>query len=158
MGLFYLSAGGLIGSMFGKRSNQSRDRSDKTLTVIDRGALCEGTITKGNNALINGVFKGEITCSGSLTITPSGEVSALIEAKSIYVDGLVRGTLQAERVELGIHACVIGDIHAQVLVVAEGAVFQGCCYMEHNLGNENKSYKNSEGPPIIHLRSASVST
>lgn len=118
--------------MLGKRPNWARSRSAEILTVIEGGTSCEGSITKGNNVLIKGIFDGELTCSESLVVAPSSEVNALIRAKNIYIDGIVRGTLRAEKVSLDTRARVIGDIYARTLLMSEGAVFRGRCHMEES--------------------------
>ena len=83
-----------------------------------------------NSARVDGTFKGELTCSGALTISQSGEAYAQLVGKDIYINGVVRGTVRAEKVRLDSQARFVGDIHAQTLSVSEGAVFHGSSSME----------------------------
>ncbi|MFA6107689.1 MAG: polymer-forming cytoskeletal protein [Candidatus Latescibacterota bacterium] len=99
-------------------------------TIIGRGTLVEGTMKVENSVRIDGIFKGELTCSGALTISQAGEVYAHLEGQEIYINGVVRGTVRAERVRLDSQARFIGDVYAKVLAVTEGAVFHGSCSME----------------------------
>ncbi len=99
-------------------------------TIIGRDTLFEGTMRVENSVRIDGSFKGELTCSGTLTISQSGEAYAHIEGKEIYINGIVRGTVRAEKVGLDSQARFIGDIYADTLAVSEGAIFHGSSSME----------------------------
>ena len=96
-------------------------------TIIGRGTSFEGTMEVENSVRIDGVFKGELNCSGALTISQTGEVHAKIGGKEIYINGTVYGTLRAEKVHLDSQTRFIGDIFSSSLSISEGAVFHGNC-------------------------------
>ena len=104
--------------------------ADQTLTVISQGTYFEGTLKERHNILINGVFKGALPCSGAVVINPSSEVHALIEGKDISINGVMRGTVRAEKVRLEDQARFTGDIYAGALQIFEGTGFKGRCFME----------------------------
>lgn len=114
----------------GEKIRRGSDHGDGTLTIISQNTHFEGTLEKGHNILINGVFKGALSCSEEVTINPSGEVYALIEGKDISINGMVDGTVRAERVRLASQARFSGEIYTDALQILEGAVFRGCCFME----------------------------
>ena len=117
--------------MLGKKVNNSVAGNGQTLnTIIGRGTIFEGVINVDNSVRIDGTFKGELTCSGALTISQSGEAYAHLEGRDIYINGIVRGTIRAEKVRLDSQARFIGDVYASALSVSEGAVFHGSCSME----------------------------
>ena len=117
--------------MLGKKENGNVSAGGQTLnTIIGRGTLFEGTMQVENSVRVDGTFKGELTCSGALTISQSGEAYAQLEGKDIYIKGVVRGTVRAEKVRLDSQARFVGDIHARTLSVSEGAVFHGSSSME----------------------------
>ena len=117
--------------MLGKKENGNVSAGGQTLnTIIGRGTLFEGTMQVENSVRVDGTFKGELTCSGVLTISQSGEAYAQLEGKDIYINGVVRGTVRAEKVSLDSQARFVGDIHARTLSVSEGAVFHGSSSME----------------------------
>ena len=99
-------------------------------TIIGRGTSFEGTMEVENSVRIDGVFKGELNCSGALTISQTGEVHAKIGGKEIYINGTVYGTLRAEKVHLDSQTRFIGDIFSSSLSISEGAVFHGNCSMQ----------------------------
>ena len=117
--------------MLGKKENGAVNGGGQTLnTIIGRGTLFEGTMKVENSVRVDGVFKGELACSGALTISQSGEAYAHLEGKDIYINGIVRGTVRAEKVRLDSQARFVGDIYATALSVAEGAIFHGSCSMD----------------------------
>ena len=114
--------------MLGKKEGNS---GGETLnTIVGRGTLFEGVMKVDNSVRIDGTFKGELSCSGTLTIGQSGEAHAQLEGRDIYINGLVHGNLRGDKVRLDSHARVVGDISSHALSISEGAVFQGNCSME----------------------------
>ena len=116
--------------MLGKKVSGTAVGGQQLNTIIGRGTVFEGTMKVDNSVRIDGVFKGELSCSGSLTISQSGETHAQLEGKEIYINGVVRGSVRADKVRLDNQAHFIGDIHTKALSVAEGAVLHGKCAMD----------------------------
>jgi len=116
--------------MLGKRENGALSSGQTLNTIIGRGTLFEGTMKVENSVRIDGIFKGELSCSGALTISQAGEAYARLEGKDIYISGVVRGMVRAEKVRLDSQARFVGDIYTSALSVSEGAVFHGSCSMD----------------------------
>ncbi len=137
--------------MLGKKDNGVIAGGGQTLnTIIGRGTLFEGTMKVENSVRVDGVFKVELTCSGALTVSQSGEAYAHLEGKDIYINGIVRGTVDAEKVRLDSQARFIGDINANALSVSEGAIFHGSCSMdiEENEDLQQLRPKDAKGKEI----------
>ena len=137
--------------MLGKKDNGVIAGGGQTLnTIIGRGTFFEGTMKVENSVRVAGVFKGELTCSGALAISQSGEAYAHLEGNDIYINGIVRGTVHAEKVRLDSHARFIGDIYANALSVSEGAIFHGSCSMdiEENEDLQQLRPKDAKGKEI----------
>ena len=137
--------------MLGKKDNGAIAGGGQTLnTIIGRGTFFEGTMKVENSVRVDGVFKGELTCSGALTVSQSGEAYAHLEGKDIYINGIVRGTVDAEKVRLDSQARFIGDIYANALSVSEGAIFHGSCSMdiEENEDLQQLRPKDAKGKEI----------
>ena len=129
--------------MLGKKNDGGVSGNGQTLnTIIGRGTVFEGKMKVDNSVRVDGSFKGELTCTGSLTISQTGEVNAQLEGKDIYVNGEVRGKLRAEKVRLDSQARFIGDIEAAALQIAEGAVFHGNSVMAQ--GSESAGETNGQ--------------
>ncbi|MCY3760871.1 MAG: polymer-forming cytoskeletal protein [Gemmatimonadetes bacterium] len=117
--------------MLGRKENGPANGSGQPLnTIIGSGTLFEGTMKVDNSVRVDGTFKGELSCSGALTISQSGEAYAQIEGVEVYINGIVKGTIRAEKVRLDSQARFVGEVHTSSLSVSEGAVFHGNCVME----------------------------
>ena len=137
--------------MLGKKDNGAVAGGGQTLnTIIGRGTLFEGKMKVENSVRVDGVFKGELTCSGALTISQSGEAYAHLEGKDVYINGIVRGIVHAEKVRLDSQARFIGEIYANALSVSEGAIFHGSCSMdiEENEDVQKLRPKDAKGKEI----------
>ncbi len=98
---------------------------------LDSGSKISGKLSFDGPTRIDGQVDGEITGKDSLTIGESAVVTAQIKAASIVVAGKISGDLTAtQRIEIRPSAKVIGNLTAPVLVVHEGALFEGHCSMQ----------------------------
>jgi cytoskeletal protein CcmA (bactofilin family) len=127
--------------MLGKKDNGTVAGGKTLNTIIGRGTIFDGVMKVDNSVRIDGVFKGELSCSGALTISQSGEAYAHLEGRDIYINGIVRGTVRAEKVRLDSQARFIGDVYTGALSVSEGAVFHGSCSMESAAAEVKESKK-----------------
>ena len=62
--------------MLGKKDNGAVAGGQTLNTIIGRGTIFEGVMKVDNSVRIDGLFKGELSCSGALTISQSGEAYA----------------------------------------------------------------------------------
>jgi cytoskeletal protein CcmA (bactofilin family) len=98
---------------------------------LDRGSKINGKISFEGPARIDGEVDGEISAKDSLVIGESAVITAQIRAASVSVAGKVSGDITAtQRIEIRPAAKVSGNITAPVLVVQEGALFEGHCSMQ----------------------------
>lgn len=109
-----------------KKKNDIAVRENSPLdTIIGPGSLFVGTMKAEKSVRIDGIFKGELYCSGFLVINQSAEIDAQIEGMDVYINGVVRGTVRAERVQFDSEARLFGDVYTHTLSIVEGAIFHG---------------------------------
>ena len=90
-------------------------------------------------ARIDGEVDGEITAKDSITIGESAIVTAQIKAASIIVSGKVSGDITgSQKIEIRPSAKVTGNLAAPVLVIQEGALFEGHCSMQPEGAREDR--------------------
>lgn len=114
--------------MIGKKSKKPEVEEKQ----LDVNASMQGNMVFKDpvNLKINGTFEGTLTTKGNLTIGESAEVNADIIGENIVIGGQVTGDIIAERsLKLVPPGKVIGDIKTPSLVIEEGAVLHGDCYM-----------------------------
>jgi len=98
---------------------------------LDSGSKISGKLSFDGPTRIDGQVDGEIFGKESLTIGETAVVTAQLRAASIIVAGKVSGDIIAsQRIEIRPSAKVIGNLTAPVLVVHEGALFEGHCSMQ----------------------------
>lgn len=106
---------------------------------LDSGSKISGKLSFDGPTRIDGQVDGEIHAKDSLTIGESAVVTAQIKAASIVVAGKISGDITATtRVEIRPSAKVIGNLVAPVLVVHEGATFEGHCSMSPEGSREER--------------------
>lgn len=107
------------------------------------GYLGSGTTLSGEAEFkgmlrIDGQFTGRITSEkGALIVSAGARVDADIAVGTAKVNGVVNGDINAsERLELGRSARLRGNIRTPVLVVEQGAIFEGGCRMTQTAEQE----------------------
>ncbi len=100
------------------------------VTIISHGVMLEGKIKSNGNLRIDGTVNGNINANGNVTVGESGEVNGEVNANVIVVGGKIVGTITAnEKVVLESKSNLKGDIITKILVVEEGAIFDGSSKM-----------------------------
>lgn len=95
-------------------------------SVIDPHARFNGKYVSDRDLRIEGEASGEIECSGTLIISPQAKVRSAITAANVIINGDYEGDVDCGgRFEIGSTGRVKGKVKAQVLVVKEGAHFEG---------------------------------
>ncbi len=95
-------------------------------TIIGATSSFDGTLKCESSLRIKGNAQGEINCGKSLTIEESARVNANIKAASAVVAGQLEGAIECEgRLEILATGRVTGDLTAGVLIIQEGAFFEG---------------------------------
>ena len=111
------------------------DTSGDLSGFLDVGAEFHGELSFKDTLRIDGKFKGAIKSGRLLVIGESADVDAEIEVETLSVSGSLRGTVRAkDRIELHDTARCQCSLDTNVLVVEEGALFEGHCSMRTTSG------------------------
>ena len=106
---------------------------------LDRGARVSGKLSFDSAARIDGQVDGEITSKDSLVIGETAVITAQINATSVVVGGKVSGDITAtQRLEIRPAARVVGNLAAPILIIHEGATFEGQCTMQVESGRDDR--------------------
>ena len=110
--------------MFKKRIRETAQ--NKAITVIGKGAYCKGTLKAKGLVRIDGEIEGGAETAGDVIIGESGRASLDLKARHVAIAGQFNGTIEAGgRFELKSTGAVIGQIKANVIVIDDGARFNG---------------------------------
>ena len=110
----------------------ARDIKDGILSgYVGNGTVLTGEATFKAMLRVDGHLSGNVTSdSGTLIVGNNGQVDADIKVAVATIHGTVNGDIVAsQRLELGRAAKVNGNIQAPLLVIEQGAVFEGSCRM-----------------------------
>lgn len=104
---------------------------------IGRGIEISGDIIFNDRLNVDGKVAGSLTSeSGTLIIGESGHLEARIDVGVCVIHGSLHGDLAAKsRVEIRKGGRVNGDVISPVLIVEEGAIFNGAIKMTQDAGN-----------------------
>jgi cytoskeletal protein CcmA (bactofilin family) len=98
--------------------------------VIDPHARFNGKYVSDRDLRIEGEAQGEIECQGTLIISPQARVRSAITAHNVIINGDYEGDVDCGgRFEIGSTGRVKGKVKTQVLVVKEGAHWEGSVIM-----------------------------
>ena len=112
---------------------RTSDRGNES--VIDPHARFNGKYVSDRDLRIEGEAQGEIECQGTLIISPQARVRSAITAHNVVVNGDYEGDVDCGgRFEIGSTGRVKGNIKTQVLVVKEGAHWEGSVTMTREPG------------------------
>lgn len=95
-------------------------------TVVGTSVKLKGNLKSDGDIIVDGVVTGEIKTKGSVIVGPNANIVAGVKAKNISVSGAIQGNVEAsDKLEITETGRIIGDIAANVLSIAPGAVFTG---------------------------------
>lgn len=119
---------------------------------LDSGSRMEGELRFDTTFRIDGTFSGKIISDGNLVIGEGGEVDAEVRVGQIFISGVARGEIHAQR---RIHLAASGRAYAHLetptLVIEEGALFEGRCTMTREGGSTGSRGASGEGASVAKL-------
>ena len=101
--------------------------TENGLARIGKTVVIRGELKGSEDLVVDGQLEGTINLSeGRLTIGPTANVAADLNAREVLVLGKLHGNIVASgRVELRAGSVVEGDVKALRLAVEDNAVFRG---------------------------------
>lgn len=132
--------------MIGKSSAQKKENGySEEVSILSSGVNIDGKLTSNGNVRIDGKVVGDVNIKGNLTLGTSANVNGEVVAKNVSVSGKVEGTLKVEeKLTLESTSVIKGDINAKVLIIEEGAKFDGKSSMTQGSSYSSSSYDDSK--------------
>ncbi len=99
--------------------------------VIAEGTRIEGKFICSENVRLDGQIKGDVNVSKKLVMGVNSLIDGNISAQSMAVQGKIKGNFKlSDTLQLLSTANVDGDIKAQIIIVEEGAIYNGALTIE----------------------------
>ena len=115
----------------GKRFDAPAPAAGELNAILGKGSEFEGKLKFEGTVRIDGTFRGDIQTKGLLMVGESAVIEAEIQVDSAMIGGQVKGNLTAKsKLELQPNARFTGNITTPVLIIKEGAAFDGQCQMQ----------------------------
>lgn len=111
----------------------AREIKDGTMSgFVGGGTTLSGEAVFKGMLRVDGHLTGQIKSDeGTLIVSSGGRVDANINVAVAKINGIINGDIVArERLEFGRAAQVRGDIQTPVLIIEQGAIFEGNCRMK----------------------------
>lgn len=106
-------------------------------SFLDPGTQVSGKLAFMTPTRIDGRLRGEVRSSDLLVVSEGGQIHGSIWPTTLVVAGEVRGQiLGAERVEIRPGGRVTGIIETKILIIVEGAFFEGDARMAEEMARE----------------------
>jgi cytoskeletal protein CcmA (bactofilin family) len=100
-------------------------------TVLGGTTNMQGVLKSDGNIRVDGILQGRIETAGNLVIGPTARIVADIRANAVQVWGQVQGNIQtAGRLEILSSGRVFGEVTVGSLMIDEGGLFRGQCFMD----------------------------
>jgi cytoskeletal protein CcmA (bactofilin family) len=95
-------------------------------TVIGSSMIINGEISSEQDMVIEGAVKGRVIIKGDLYIGRAASITADIQTRNVQIAGHVNGNIAAnQKVEIAGGGRAVGDVKAQRILIADGAIFKG---------------------------------
>ena len=100
-------------------------------TVLGTSTSFQGVLKSDGNIRVDGILQGRIETAGNLVIGPTARVVADIRANAVQVWGQIQGNIHtAGRLEILSSGRVFGEVTVGSLMIDEGGLFRGQCFMD----------------------------
>ena len=113
---------------------------------LDRGSKIVGELHFRDTFRVDGQLRGKVSSEGDLIVGQDSTVEGDIRVRHLFVSGIVRGSVVADRVEIAPGARVEADVETPALLIEEGAHFQGRCVMDTEASASHE--REGQGVPL----------
>lgn len=104
--------------------------ADRCICFLDKGAKLEGILELPGTLRVEGELRGTVRCKEKVIVAESARVEGEIEGLLVSVAGEITGNIHGtNRVEILPSGVVEGEVHTPSLVIEDGGILDGRCYM-----------------------------
>ncbi|NOQ30543.1 MAG: polymer-forming cytoskeletal protein [Helicobacteraceae bacterium] len=96
-----------------------------TTTIITEGSSIQGEMQLTCDLYVDGKFDGKIDSQKSITVGKNGFIQGEINTKHLIVQGEVKGTVDADRIEIKESGKISGTMSSSELIIEAQGIFEG---------------------------------
>lgn len=129
---------------------QAQGANGGLVGFVGQHCTIQGTLNFTGTFRIDGRIEGQVTSNGTLIVGEGGQVHADIQSTVVVCGGTIEGNIVAkDRVQLLAPSILTGTVRTPLLIIEEGAQFNGTCEMERpaqvSTAGTTKADKEDEG-------------
>ncbi|MCK9281179.1 MAG: polymer-forming cytoskeletal protein [Melioribacteraceae bacterium] len=118
--------------------SKKESASENEVSILSNGVIIDGNVTSKGNIRIDGIINGNVNVSGNLTLGDKSFIKGEVNAKIVTLSGKIEGTINStEKIKLESRSELIGDLTTKILIIEEGAKFNGSSSMSNNTESSN---------------------
>ena len=109
---------------------QSKKRINTISSILGPEIKIDGNIDAKGDLLIYGEVTGNVSSTGTINSSKGSLVQGNINAQNASIHGKIMGDLSVKnKVILGKNSHLEGNLQAAIIIIEEGAQFDGMCHM-----------------------------
>ncbi len=111
-------------------------------SILGEKIEINGDINVQSGIMIHGRVNGNIVATGTVRTSENSTVTGTIKASNVMISGSIKGDITVEnKIVLGSKSFIEGNIRAKILVIEEGARFDG----QSNMSNKSSVIASIQG-------------
>lgn len=112
--------------MWDRKKRKVNQADVENFTVLGKDVTFKGVVYFEGTVQLDGCVEGEIHTKGVLVVSEHAVIRGTLSVGTLINSGKIQGTVAAsEKVQLLKSAVQIGDVHAPMFSIEEGAYFKG---------------------------------
>ena len=119
------------------------NKDSKINSILGPEVEVDGDVKVVGSILIYGKVNGNVTASGTVRTAKRSHIKGNIESQDCFISGKVDGDVKIEGKTTLEKNCVLnGNLITAIVIIEEGAAFEGICNMtgSETAPNKNKSH------------------
>ena len=113
---------------------------ERVTSVLGPGINWRGSLRGSGGVRIEGTFEGDMQIRGMIVVGETGRVTCMnMRANTVVVEGTVRGSITAEKLEIRSTGRVWGDVSVVSFATEDGAFLRGQVRMEEKVVIEQQT-------------------
>lgn len=109
-------------------------------SIVGAGTFFKGNITVSGLLRIDGDFSGGVKTKGRVIIGRGGRADCTIDAATVVIGGIFRGTVYASEKVIALDtAIIIGNIYSPRLIAESGVLLDGALHVRGSVNDETET-------------------
>ena len=122
----------------------TNERDGNLNTILGKDSYCEGNLNVNQTVRVDGELKGDIHTDATVIIGKDGKVTGDVTAKKLVLGGYLNGNVKIDgHTVLESSAVFHGDLSTKLLVIDEGAQFDGECSMSDTVTKKDNEIQDN---------------